>query len=198
MYRQYKYLPEVNRPCVRASRERSYGQHIDALTRMRTCVDTTQPDIPPRIGRNYKRYENETQRNLTITRDNRRLLGKMNDIQRQEHYPRAVPQRPYTLMGQTQKDEMARITHENGKLLTAVQERRPILNRNDWLHHSLDHQYQATKMSEYLTTVPMGEIIRQEAVKSSRRTRPGTADSTGYSARQSLGSSRVTAEEGDD
>jgi hypothetical protein len=139
---------------------------------MKTCVDTTQPVIPQTIGRNYKRYENEQQRNETIIRDNRRLLGKMGDIQRQEHYPRAIPQRPYTLMGQAQKDEMRRITHENRKILTAVQERRPILNRNDWLHHRLDHEYQITKMAEYKTTVPMGEIIRQEGLKS----RPSTAD----------------------
>jgi hypothetical protein len=171
MYRQYKYLPEFNRVCIKASRDRAYQQHMDSLKRMRTCVDTTEPPIPQTVGRNYKRYENESQRNETITRDNRRLLGKMNDIQRQEHYPRAVPQRPYTLMGQAQKDEMWRITHENHKLLTAVQERRPVLNRNDWLHHRLDHQYQITKMSEYKTTVPMGEIIRQETVRTSQSSR---------------------------
>jgi hypothetical protein len=143
---------------------------MDALKRMRTCVDTTQPNIPQTIGRNYKRFENEQQRNETIMRDNGRLLGKMTDIQRMEHYPRAVPQRPYTLMGSAQKDEMSRITHENHKLLTAVQERRPILNRNDWLAHRLDHQYQITKMSEYKRTVPMGEIIRQEQIRTSHGT----------------------------
>jgi hypothetical protein len=154
---------------------------MDTLKRMRTCVDTTQPDIPQTIGRNYKRFENELQRNETVTRDNRRLLGKMNDIQRQEHYPRAIPQRPYTLMGQTQKDEMWRITHENKKLLRAVQEKRPNLNRNDWLHHELDHEYQIAKMSEYMSTVPMGEIIRQESIRSSRRSRPATTGGGGRS-----------------
>jgi hypothetical protein len=176
MYLKYKHLPEFNRICIKASRDRAYQQHMDCLKRMHPCVDTTEPPIPQTVGRNYKRYENEQVRNEVITRDNRRLLGKMNDIQRQEHYPRAVPQRPYTLMGQAQKDEMWRITHENHKLLTAVQERRPILNRNDWLHHKLDHTYQITKMSEYLTTVPMGEIIREEQVRTSHGSRPGTTD----------------------
>jgi hypothetical protein len=165
MYLQYKYLPEGNRPCVRASRERGYHAHVDALHRIHRspgAVDTSSPIVPPRIGRNYKRYENETQRNCEIVRDNRRLIGAMDKIIREEHYPRAVPQRPFTLQGSAQKDEMSRITHENQKLLAAVQERRPILNRNDWLHHRLDHTYQVTKNSEYLRTVPMGEIIREE------------------------------------
>jgi hypothetical protein len=123
------------------------------------------------IGRNYKRFENEQVRDTTITRDNHRLLGKMNEIQRQEHYPRAIPRRPYTLMGQAQKEEMWRITHENRKLLTAVQERRPVLNRNDWQHHKLDHTYQITKTSEYTKTVPMGEIIGDGLIPTSQGSR---------------------------
>jgi hypothetical protein len=72
-------------------------------------------------------------------------------------------------MGSAQKDEMSRITHENRKLLTAVQERRPILNRNDWLAHRLD-QYQITKMSEYKQTVPIGDILRHDQVRTSHGT----------------------------
>jgi hypothetical protein len=63
--------------------------------------------------------------------------------------------------------------------LTAVQERRPILNRNDWLHHRLDHTYQVTKNSEYLTTLPMGEIIREEcSARDSTARRSGDAASS--------------------
>lgn len=165
MYRQYKYLPEVNRPCCRATRSREYQAHIDALHRIQThkgAIDTSHPNTPQTIGRNYKRYEHEKQRNLQIRKDNMRLIGKMDKISREEHYPRAPPQRPYTLQGSRQKDEMRKITHENHKLLNAVQDRKPILNRNDWLMHRLDHQYQLNKMSEYKQTVPMSEIMKQE------------------------------------
>lgn len=165
MYRQYKYLPEVNRPCCRATRSREYQAHIDALHRIQThrgAIDTSHPNTPQTIGRNYKRYEHEKQRNLQIRKDNMRLIGKMDKISREEHYPRAPPQRPYTLQGSRQKEEMKRITHENHKLLNAVQDRKPTLNRNDWLMHKLDHQYQLNKMSEYKQTVPMSEIMRQE------------------------------------
>jgi hypothetical protein len=191
MYLQYKYLPEGNRPCVRASRERGYTAHVDALQRIHRsngAVDTSSPIVPPRIGRNYKRYENETQRNQEIERDNHRLIYKMDKIIREEHYPRAAPQRPFTLQGQTQKDEMWRITHENHKILTAVQERRPILNRNDWLRHELDHEYQVTKNSEYLRTVPMGDIIRDQLsgrTKSSRRSTAPLPSGRSSTARRS-------------
>jgi hypothetical protein len=158
-------MPEGNRPCCRAAHERGYDAHLIALRRIQGsggAVDTSAPIAPQKVGRNYKRYENEQQRNEEIIRDNLRLVGKMDRIAREEHYPRAVPQRPFTLQGQAQKDEMARIMHENRKLLTAVQERRPILNRNDWFRHKLDHEYQTTRISEYRQTVPMGEILREE------------------------------------
>ncbi|OHT16144.1 Splicing factor [Tritrichomonas foetus] len=175
MYRQYRYMPEVNRPCCRATRSREYQAHIDALTRIKThkgVIDTTHPDTPQTIGRNYKRYEHEKQRNVQIRKDNMRLVGNMDRIAREEHYPRAVPQRPFTLQGQRQKDEMWRITHENHKLLNAVQERKPILNRNDWLMHKMDHTYQVNKNSEYRQTVPMSEIMRQELYSSQGYRRP--------------------------
>lgn len=96
-------------------------------------------------------------------------------------------------MGQAQKDEMWRITHENRKLLTAVQERKPTLNRNDWLMHRLDHQYQITKMSEFKRTVPMGEIIRQEQVRTSQKSRPSTTAPSTASRRTAKKPARSTA-----
>lgn len=95
-------------------------------------------------------------------------------------------------MGQAQKDEMWRITHENRKLLTAVQERKPTLNRNDWLMHRLDHQYQITKMSEFKRTVPMGEIIRQEQVRTSQKSRPSTTAPSTASRRTAKKPARST------
>ncbi|OHT11826.1 Splicing factor [Tritrichomonas foetus] len=174
MYRQYKALPEFNRVCMKAARERAYKQHLSALNNMKPSVDTRAPVIPQTIGRNYKRYENEKLRNEIISRDNNRLLNKIDSYQKQEHFPRAKPQRPYTLQGQYQRDEMARITYENHKLLNAVQERKPILNRNEWLKHKIDHQYQITKMSEFKRTVPKSEILRQEMGSSFGNHRPNT------------------------
>lgn len=195
MYRVYRYMPEVNKPCCRASYERGYNAHMDALKRIKSskpAIDNSRPITPQTIGRNYKRYENEQQRNQQIQRDNRRLVRKMESISREEHFPRAAPQRPYTLQGRAQKDEMMRITRDNHKLLNAVQERKPILNRNDWFLHKLDHEYQTTKMSEYRETVPMSDIIRSEVERSSRPTTGGASSrrSVAISSRQSVRSSR--------
>jgi hypothetical protein len=201
MYYQYKNLPEFNRVCVKATRDRAYQLHMDALKNIRPSVDTRAPVIPQTIGRNYKRYENESERNRAITIENRRLLSRMNDIQREEHYPRSGQQRPYTLMGRWQKEQMMRITHENRKLLSAVQERKPTIDRNDWRAHRLDHEYQITKMSEFKRTIPMDEIIRQEALRSAtatgHRTEQGsrTGKSSGYSGNKASSSlSRPTQE----
>ena len=173
MYLKYRALPEVNHFCCKAARDRVYNQHIEALRRMRPSVDTRKPETPQIVGRNYKRYENERQRHVEITRDNKRLLEKLNEVQRQENYPAAVQQRPYTLMGQTQREEMMAIARNNRRLLTAVQKRRPVLNRNDWMMHKVDHEYQVAKHSEYRRTLPMGEIIRQERARTSQRSRSG-------------------------
>lgn len=158
----FRALPEVNRICSKAARDRAYEQHLAALRNMKASVNTRKPQTPQSIGRNYKRYENEKQRCSTVLKDNQRLEGKMHDIQKQEHFPRVLPQRPYTLQGQAQKDEMARIDYENKKLLKAIETRKPTLNRTEWTRHRLDHTYQITKMSEFKKSVPMSDIVREE------------------------------------
>ena len=191
MYRQYRYMPEVNRPCCRATRNREYQAHIDALNRIksrRSTIDTSHPNVPQTIGRNYKRYEQEKQRNLQIRKDNMRLIGNMDRISREEHYPRAVPQRPYTLQGAKQKEEMLRITKENHKLLAAVQERKPILNRNDWLYHKIDHNYQVAKNSEYRQTLPYSEVMRQEIVRTGSSMTNSRRDQASASSRRAMSS----------
>jgi hypothetical protein len=125
------------------------------------------------MGRDYKRYEHEKVRNGEIIKSNKRLIQKMEEISRQEHYPKVPPARPFTLQGKWQKEQMARITYENHKLLEAVEERPPTMKYGDMLRHNRDHRYQVTKMSEYQKTVPMSEIIRDE-LRANRQSRPQT------------------------
>ena len=149
----------------------------------------SHPDTPQTIGRNFKRYENEKMRNLQIRKENMRLIGNLDRIAREEHYPRHAPQRPFTLQGIKQKEEMARINYENRKLLQAVQERKPILNRNDWLMHKIDHDYQVAKNSEYQQTVPMSEIMRRDLNTSGYMQEPYQS-SYASSARRSINTAR--------
>ena len=51
----------------------------------------------------------------------------------------------------------------------AVHDAKPILNRNDWYLHQIDHIYQTSKMSEFKKTVPISEIRKQEL-----KSRPST------------------------
>ena len=158
----YRAIPEVNRICCQAARDRAYQQHINALKNMKSSVDTRKPQTPQTIGRNYKKYENDKIRCSNILRDNTRLENKMREIQKQEHFPRVVPQRPFTLQGQAQKDEIVRIDKENAKLLKAIETRKPTLNRTEWTRHRIDHTYQLNKMSEFRKTIPMHDVVREE------------------------------------
>ena len=100
MYRQYKYLPEVNRPCCRATRSREYQAHIDALHRIQThrgAIDTSHPNTPQTIGRNYKRYEHEKQRNLQMNKNRKTVIKKPLPVQDEEE--------DYELYLEKEKDE---------------------------------------------------------------------------------------------
>ncbi|KAH0794316.1 Splicing factor [Histomonas meleagridis] len=147
MYRQYKAFPEFNRICMKASRDRAYQRHIDALRKIRSSIDTNKPSSP-QAYRRYKSHENEKRRNSDVTRSR--------DIERDEHH--------------SPKNDSIRIARENHRLLAAVQDKKPLLDRNDWYLHQLDHMYQTTKMSEFKKTVPISEIQRQRM----SRTRPAT------------------------
>lgn len=167
----HRSIPEFNRICVKKSRDRAYQQHIDALKKIKSCIDNKKPKTPQTIGRNCKRYEMEQQKCMKLQRDNNILDYKIRKIQREEYFQRTAPQRPFTLHGQHQKEEMLRINYENGKLLKAIETRRPTLSRDEWRRHRLDHTYQVVKNSEFQKTVPMSDILRQEF----RGGRPQTA-----------------------
>ena len=169
----YRAPPEVNRICCRAQRDRAYKQHLNALRNIRPSIDTRAPVVPQTIGKNLKRYEIEKQRNLAIQNQNVRLVHRLDRILREEHYAAQPPQRPFTLQGRWQKERYKRITEENEKIIRAVQNSRPILNRNDWYVHQIDHEYQHHKNAEYKPTLPMSDIIKmkEEEIQSARRQR---------------------------
>ena len=69
----------------------------------------------------------------------------------EEDYPSFPSQRPYSLHGKRQKEEVRRITYENRKILRAVQDRQPEFNRNVWLANKIDSfVYNLNKSSNIL------------------------------------------------
>ena len=161
----YRAPIEVNRLCARAERERMYNIHLKKLKTIKPSVDCHSPIVPKSIGINAKRYEIQKQRNLEIQRDNKKLVHNLDKILKEEHYQFQPPGRVYTLKGRYDKEEFRRIKLENKKIVKAVQSSRPILNRNDWYLHKLDHEYQHAKNAEYKQTVPMSEIMRQQKIE---------------------------------
>lgn len=186
----YRAQPEFNRICVKRSRDRAYKKHIEALKRVKPSIDTRQPICPPSVGKNFKRYEIEKQRNVRIRNQNIQLVQRLDRIVREEHYHSQAPQRPFTLQGQFQRLEMQRISKENAKLVLAVQNSRPILNRLEWMAHKVDHEYQHHKNAQYRPTLPMSEIIRMEQEVLSARRRPSRHDDIYYDNIQGSQSAR--------
>ena len=71
MYRQWRFMPEANKPCCRASYERGYNAHLDALRRIRTKQGTIDSSQPRGISRNSRRCAYEKQRLAQLSTENR-------------------------------------------------------------------------------------------------------------------------------
>lgn len=158
----YRQLPEFNKICIKKSRDRAYNIHLETMKKIRPSIDTRAPSVPKSMGRNGKKYEIEKTRAESIQRENYQLHDRIKSILRTENHSPARPQKPYTLQGSYQKDEMSRVTRDNQKMLKAVQTNKPYLSRNDWLYHKIDSIYQVSKNAEYVKTVPMSEILKKE------------------------------------
>lgn len=154
-------MPEANRFCVQAGRDRAYKQHLDALKRTKASVDTSTPDIPKTIGRDLKRFEIEKQKMIQIENENNTLardLQKINDRKTEL----TDPQCHFTLHGKVQKEQAYRIELDNKKMVNALHESKPTMSRNDWFYHECDHEYQTTRKSHYKKTVPFCQVLRKK------------------------------------
>ena len=158
----HRAIPEFNRICVKASRERAFAQHIEALK-------SIQHSKKPKVGLNPETYvvtkdKASTKKREGFVEEKKAVNGVRSSIPKKE--PKSIlASRPYTLRGQAQRDELARINYENAKILHAVQTSKPTLSRNEWLEHRLEHKYQVTKISEFTKTVPKTDIIKDELDK---------------------------------
>ncbi|OHT06711.1 hypothetical protein TRFO_25172 [Tritrichomonas foetus] len=55
--------------------------------------------------------------------------------------------RPYSLRGKAQKEEQERITYENKKIMKAICNLDPTINRAEFYEHEIDHKHQVSRMS---------------------------------------------------
>ena len=169
----YRSEPEVSKICQKAMRERAYKQHLKALKKVHHIIDTSKPIKPRTIGKNFYQYELDNQKNLEISKQNKKLVENLQKIYKKSHFKLPPPQRPYTLQGRIQREEMLKITEDNEKIIKAVQNKKPLLNRNDWLQHEIEHEYQLHKISEFKPKIPISDIIKQKnEIFSARRPNP--------------------------
>ena len=162
----YRNIPEFNKTCIRASRERAYQKHMDALKRIQSNIPNHGP-IPskPQKSANGKRKMKDSQIDAPYyesTMMTSRTEGSSSHI------------RPYTLHGKVQKEEVKRIRYENSRILRAVQSTQAEFSRNTWMLQKIDSDYQVAKNSEFLRTVPMNEMIQKELSHSYKPTRSST------------------------
>ena len=162
MYRYYRYMPEGNRPCCKLDRDRAYKLHLDKLRRTRASLDMSTPDIPPAMGQNRKRYVIQKARMEEIQKDNLALYGNLGKIRDRDPVYKNTGQVMYTLQGKWQKEQAYKINQENQRVVRAIQERKPTINRYDMFAHQCDHEYQYQRKSLYKPTIPMGQVIQQK------------------------------------
>lgn len=97
MYRQWRYMPEVNRTCCRASYERGYNAHLDALRRIRGnsgTMDTGHPKTPTSITRRQRQYEGKKQKNWKAMSGHSQLeKGVRSSGERRSHLPAFLDKR---------------------------------------------------------------------------------------------------------
>lgn len=162
MYREYRDMPVVNRTCTKATQDRAYQKHLEALQKTKATINTSAPQVPRTVGLNMKKYENEKQRNEEIAKDNLKLYNDIEKIQNRKKSPHQSPQTHFTLRGQYQVEQAEQIDRENRKLVNALVNQKPNIKRTDFYYHNCDHLYQVNKMSIHKKTVPMSQIMRQK------------------------------------
>ena len=152
-------MPVSNRVCMKASRDRAYQKHLEALRKTKSTINTSAPQVPKTIGRNMKRYENEKQRNEEIAKSNQRLYKDLEKIQNRNVMAQDSPQIHFTMRGSYQADQIDRIDRENRKLVNALLNQKPNINRVDFYAHRCDHIYQVNKMS-ILKRTPLNTVTK--------------------------------------
>ena len=167
----YRNIPEFNKTCIRASRERAYQKHMDALRNIKSTI--------PNSG-----FVSSKPKKTRVSRAERSI----NYTDSPENEQSTSHARPYTLHGKLQKDEVRRINYENFKVLRTVQGNQPGYNRNTWMLQKIDSDYQVAKNSEFLRTIPMNEMLEQELSNTYKPRRATTA----YSGIRGSSTSRTT------
>lgn len=145
----YMSIPEFNRSCIKAERDRAYRVHLETLQSMRPSEKTTY---------SHSLIFSKQQKKSPST--------KSRDISKSNYSPRASsrssqssPQKSYNLQRKIRREDQRRIQYENEKLVKTISSLPNQYDKKNWFSNKVDSDYQVAKNSVYLETVPMSVII---------------------------------------
>lgn len=174
----------ANKACAERVRQRERELMKQRMKNMKPTIDTRPPESMQldHVRNNLKREQMLEERYHAIDRDNRILLQKMSDIMKNRSFksePR--PSGGVSLVRDARKQELTRITQENGLLLRRLQQAQPVYNHVEW-----EESYRRSCMYHKGEFTPA--VTRQKPPRSSSLTPLGRA-SKGFGA---TGGSSVT------
>ena len=108
---------------------RSQRMHMEKLRNMKPGIDMKRPEQPKFLQYNAKRVQMEKERNLTIERENKILLGKMYSIMNSEPAYKTTQHKTISLNMSIRKQEYDRIARENQAIMQRILQREPEFDR---------------------------------------------------------------------
>lgn len=126
-------MPARNNVCAMKERARNDERLKSRIKNMRSMVDMTPPMTVhlDHVRNNLKREQLLEERYHEIDRHNRLLLNKMSDMVKKTQLP-LRPKNSKSLTGDNRKQELMRVTQENGTMLRRIQKAQPVYNHVEW------------------------------------------------------------------
>ena len=130
---------------------RSQRMHMEKLRNMKPGIDMKPPATMNLLKYNAKRIQVEAERNATIERENKILLGKMYTIMNAEpaYKTQSLPSNTSLNMS-IRKAEYDRIARENQAIMQRILQREPHFNRS-----ALDADWKVTKRDQLPTSLSL-------------------------------------------
>ena len=144
---------------------RSQRMHMEKLRNMKPGIDMKRPEQPKFLQYNAKRVQMEKERNLTIERENKILLGKMYSIMNSEPAYKTTQHKTISLNMSIRKQEYDRIARENQAIMQRILQREPEFDRA-----RLDREWKETQ--RYLRNISEYPFILDQKVASPPKKKP--------------------------
>jgi len=144
--------PVANRAVAERYSKYVHALHRANISQMKPVINTTPPATLPHLSgaRGSKRRQQEIERQMTIARDNRILIEKMERIRQTKSGPYA--QQPYvkpSLNREARTRELMKIDRENLALYARIQARKPVLSTEEWKKHHVENEMRLKNISRF-------------------------------------------------